>query len=96
MKNKAVKKMMIAQMKKQGADDTQISLITELIEKDPDLFENMGKEIEARTKDGVDQTVAAQEVMIKYQADFQKIMMKNPAMMQKMKLEAMKMQRKSK
>ena len=88
--------MMVSQMKKQGADDAQIKLITELLEENPELFENMGKDIEAETKNGKSQMEAAQAVMGKYQADLQKLMMKNPAMMQRMKIEAMKMSRQNK
>ncbi len=96
VKNAAMRKVMVSQMKKQEADDGQIKLITEMLEQNPDLFESMGKDIEEQTKAGKDQTQAAQAVMMKYQADLQKIMMKNPAMMQKMKIEAMKMQRQGK
>jgi hypothetical protein len=95
LKNKAVRKMMVSQMKKQGADDAQIKMISELLEENPELFEKMGKDIEAETKNGKSQMEAAQAVMSKYQADMQKLMMKNPAMMQRMKVEAMKMQRKN-
>ena len=93
MKNKAVKKMMVSQMKKQGADDAQIAMITELLEENPELFENMGKEIEEQTSAGKSQMEAAQAVMMKHQVELQKLMMKNPVMMQRMKIEAMKMQR---
>ena len=93
LKNKAVRKMMVSQMKKQGADEAQIKMISELIDNNPELFENMGREIEAETEKGKTQMEAAQAVMVKYQSELQKLMMKNPAMMQRMKVEAMKMQR---
>lgn len=92
VKNAAIKKMMTSQMKKQGADDAQIALITELLESNPELFDNMGKEIEARVKAGEGQMEAAQAVMMAHQVELQKLMMKDPKLMQKMQIEAMKMQ----
>lgn len=96
VKNKAIKKMLVSQAKKQGADDAQVKLIMEMLDENPELFQNMGRDIEEQTKSGKTQMEAAQAVMGKYQTDLQKIMMKNPAMMQRMKIEAMKMQRQGK
>lgn len=90
VKNAALKKMMTSQMKKQGADDAQIALITEMLDSDPELFEKIAKETEKRVKAGESQMDAAQAVMLEHQAQLQQIMMKNPAMLQKMKIEAMK------
>ena len=90
VKNAAAKKMIKSQMKKQGADQEQIALIEEMMDSNPELFENIAKEVEERTKAGEDQMAAAQAVMMNHMAELQKMMMKDPKMMQKMRLQAMK------
>jgi len=91
-KNAAVKKLLQSQLKKQGADDAQISLLMEMIDTDPEFFDKIGKEVEERVKNGEDQMTAAQSVFMAHQAELQRVMMKDPKMLQKMKIEAMKMQ----
>jgi len=53
----------------------QREMILRAIEKNPQLFEKMGKEIQALTKQGKNEQAAAMEVMRKYQSELQKLMM---------------------
>jgi hypothetical protein len=52
----------------------QQELIMTMFEKDPKLFENIAKEIQAEMKNGSSQMQAAMKVMPKYQAQMQALM----------------------
>lgn len=71
-KGYALKKM----LDKKGVPQDQQNMITEMMEKNPELFEKISKEIEQKKKEGKSETVASMEVMRKYQSELQKIMMK--------------------
>jgi hypothetical protein len=45
------------------------------IEKDPEFFENIAKEIEQKVKEGKSKNAASMEVMRKHQGELQKLMM---------------------
>lgn len=53
--------------------DSQVDMIMNLVNKNPELFEKIGKEIKAMTDKGRDQMAASMEVMRKYQSELSKI-----------------------
>ena len=53
--------------------EAQMNMVLGMIEKNPDLFEKIAKEIEAEVKKGTEQNAAALSVMNKYKNDLQKI-----------------------
>lgn len=73
VKNYMMKKMMDRQLK--GVPEDQKQMIMTAVEKNPDFFENIAKEIKQKTKEGKDQQAAAFEVMRKHQGELQRIMM---------------------
>lgn len=50
-------------MKAKGASNEQINLILRVVEKNPELFQKITKEIEEKVKSGQNQEQAAMEVM---------------------------------
>jgi len=68
-----VKKLIQSKLK--GIPEDQQEQIIALVMENPELFEKIGKEIQQKTKEGKSETVAAMEVMRKYQSDIQKLMM---------------------
>ena len=52
-----------------GMPEEQKAIIMELVEKNPALFEKIGKEIDAKTKAGTDKDMAALMVMRKYERE---------------------------
>jgi hypothetical protein len=73
IKNFLMKKMLQRQMK--DIPKEQQDVIMRAVEKNPDFFEKIAKEIEQKTKqEGKDQNSAAFEVMRKHQGELQKIM----------------------
>lgn len=52
----------------------QQEMILTAIEKNPELFDKIGKEIKAKVKSGVDKNAAAMSVMMSHQNDLRKIM----------------------
>ncbi|MEX0935125.1 MAG: hypothetical protein WDZ70_02270 [Candidatus Paceibacterota bacterium] len=65
----ALKKM----MDKKGVPQSQKDMILGMMEKNPELFEKIQKEIKAKQKDGKGEMAATMEVMRKYQAELQKL-----------------------
>jgi len=66
VKQYAIKKMLQSQLKNVPAD--QREMIMELVEKDPKLFEEMSKDMQAEMKkNGNNQMAATMKVMPKYQ-----------------------------
>jgi len=61
-------------MKMKGVPPEQIEMIIKLMEKDPELFKKISKEIKQKMKEGKDQTLASMEVMRKYQGEIVKLM----------------------
>jgi hypothetical protein len=71
----SIKSFFLKQMlKMKGVPEEQIEMITKMMEKDPELFKKIAKEIEEKKKAGKDEMSAAMEVMRKYQGDIQKLM----------------------
>lgn len=81
IKQYATKKVLDRHLKDVPEDQKQ--LVTELVEKNPQLFEKIAKEIQAEMKqNGNNQMAAAMKVLPKYQAELQKNM--SPELMQKL------------
>ncbi|MCF7834195.1 MAG: hypothetical protein K9L98_02445 [Candidatus Pacebacteria bacterium] len=57
-----------------GVPEDQINMILNLMEKNPELFQKIAKEIEEKVKGGMDQTMASMSVMKKYEAELKNIM----------------------
>jgi len=81
VKDFAVKKLLESQLKNVPAD--QKEMIMTLVEKDPDLFGKIAKELQAEMKNSNgNQMAAAMKVLPKYQKEIMAIM--PPEMQQKM------------
>jgi head-tail adaptor len=81
LKQAAMKKLLQSQLKNVPADQQQ--MILELVEKDPKLFENIAKEMQAELKsNGNNQMAAAMKVLPKYQKELMAAM--SPEMRQKL------------
>ena len=72
-KNVMMKQMMKSQMK--GLPAEQQEKVMAAIEKEPEFFENIAKQIEQKIKEGKDQTSASMEVMRLNQDKLRKLMM---------------------
>lgn len=85
MKGKAVQKMFEKQMK--DVPEDQRNALMSMMEKNPEFFENIAKEIEEETKKGASQMAAGMKVMRKHQGKMQQLMMEsmggNPMMKNK-------------
>lgn len=71
-KNFMMRKLLEKQLKDAPAD--QREMILTLLEKDPELFEKIAKEMQAEMKSGKDQMSAAMKVMPKYQTQIRALM----------------------
>ena len=69
-KNFLLKKM----LRTQGVPEAQIDMFIAMMEKNPELFKSMAKEIEEKVKGGMSQTDAGMEVMKKYEAELKKLL----------------------
>ena len=67
-----MKKMMQSQMKEVPPD--QQEKILSMVEKNPDLFQQIATEVQEKTKGGMDQMAATMEVMKKYQDQLKQLM----------------------
>jgi succinate dehydrogenase flavin-adding protein (antitoxin of CptAB toxin-antitoxin module) len=57
-----------------GMPDTQREQVLKILEKDPQLFERISREIEKRKKGGENETKASIEVMKKYRTELAKVL----------------------
>ncbi len=71
IKNFLLKKMLKSKMK--DVPEADQDKMIELIEKNPELFQKIGIEVQQKMKEGKDQMAASMEVMQKYQDDLKKI-----------------------
>jgi hypothetical protein len=74
-KNFLMRKMLERQTK--NLPPEQREMVMTLLEKDPDLFMKIAKEVEAEMKKGKSQMHASMAVMPKYKAQIQKLMANN-------------------
>ena len=68
-KNFLLKKM----LRTQGVPEAQIDMVLTMMEKDPELFKKIAKEIEEKIKGGMDKMEASQKIMQKYEAELKKL-----------------------
>lgn len=80
LKNMAMKKLLDKQLK--NVPDDQKAMIMGLMEKSPETFQKIAKEIQAETKAGANQMQAAMKVLPKYQKEIMAAM--SPEMKQKL------------
>lgn len=60
-------------LRTQGVPEAQIDMVINMMEKNPELFKTIAKEIEEKTKSGIDQKTASEQVMQKYQDELKKL-----------------------
>lgn len=60
-------------LRTQGVPPEQIDMFVKMIEKNPELFKTIAKEVEEKTKAGMDQMTAGMQVMQKYQEELKKL-----------------------
>lgn len=65
-----------AKWKLKDVPESQREMMTALISKNPELFKQIGEEIERRKKGGESEMKAAMEVMKKYRAEISVLMQK--------------------
>lgn len=68
-KNFLLKKM----LRTQGVPENQIDMVIGMMEKNPELFKEIAKEIQEKIKGGMDQMSASMEVMKKHEAELKKL-----------------------
>lgn len=68
-KNFLLKKM----LRTQGVPEAQIEMFIGMMEKNPELFKTIAKEIEEKVKGGMGQEAAGMEVMRKYESELKKL-----------------------
>lgn len=56
-----------------GVPEAQIDMFVGMMEKNPELFQTIAKEIEEKTKTGMNQEQASMLVMKKYEAELKKL-----------------------
>lgn len=71
-KNFLMKKMLKSKMK--DIPEAEQEKMLNAIEKNPDFFQNVAIEVQAKMKEGKDQMTATMEVMQKHQEELKKIM----------------------
>ncbi len=71
IKNFLIKKMLKSKMK--DLPDEQADKMIMMIEKNPELFQKIGAEVQEKMNQGKDQMAASMEVMQKYQEELKKI-----------------------
>ena len=72
LKSMLIKKMLKSQMK--GVPEGEVDKILAIVEKNPELFQKIGLEAQAKMKEGKDQITAMTEVMQNHQEELKKIM----------------------
>jgi hypothetical protein len=58
-----------------GVPQAQQDIMLSAVEKNPEFFENIAKEIQQKVKEGKSETAASMEVMRKHQGELRKLMM---------------------
>ena len=71
-KNFLLKQMMKSQLK--GMPQAQQDMVMAAVEKNPEVFEKIGKEIKAKMDGGMNQMAATMQTMEKHKSELQKIM----------------------
>ena len=68
-KNFLLRKM----LQKQGMAEAQIDMLLDMMEKNPELFKTIAKEVEEKVKGGMDKTMAGMMVMKKHEDELKKL-----------------------
>jgi hypothetical protein len=68
-KNFLLKKM----LRTQGVPEAQIDMFITMMEKNPELFKTIAKEVEEKVKGGMSQQDAGMQVMRKYESELKKL-----------------------
>lgn len=74
LKEFILKKLLGSKMKAAGVSDEQAKIILQLVDKHPDFFKKIQKEVETKKKQGISEQAAMMTVMREHQAEFQKIL----------------------
>ena len=74
IKNFLTEKLVRAKMK--NLPKNQQDMFIKMIQENPKLFKKIGDEIKALTKSGTSEMTASMQVMRKYQAEIQKLMVR--------------------
>ena len=56
-----------------GVPEAQIDIFVAMMEKNPELFKNIAKEVEAKVKGGMSEPDASVQVMKKYEVELKKL-----------------------
>lgn len=67
-----MKKMLKSQLK--GIPEAEQDRIIDIVTKNPQLFEKIGKEVQEKVKGGMNQMEATKRVMDKYKSEIEKVM----------------------
>jgi hypothetical protein len=68
-KNFLLKKM----LRTQGVPEAQIDMFISMMEKNPELFKTIAKEIKEKMDGGLDQQTASMQIMQKYEGELRKL-----------------------
>ena len=60
-------------LRTQGVPEAQIDMFIKMMEKNPELFKNIAKEVKEKMDAGKDQQTASIEVMKKYEEELKKL-----------------------
>lgn len=60
-------------LRTKGVPEAQIDMFVSMIEKNPELFQKIAKEVEEKVKSGMSQTDAGLQVMKKYEEELKKL-----------------------
>ena len=60
-------------LRTKGVPEIQIQMFVTMMEKNPELFKTIAKEVEEKVKGGMDQMQAGMEVMKKYESELKKL-----------------------
>ncbi len=66
----------LVRSKMKNLPKNQQDMFIKMIKENPELFKKIGDEVKALTKSGTSEMTASMQVMRKYQAEIQKLMMK--------------------
>jgi hypothetical protein len=60
-------------LKAKGVPEAQIDMFVTMMEKNPELFKTIAREVEEKVKSGMDQNSAGMAVMKKYEQELKKL-----------------------
>jgi len=60
-------------LRTQGVPEAQIDTLIKMMEKNPELFKTIAKEVQEKIKSGMNQMDASMQVMKKYESELKKL-----------------------